>query len=1157
MKKKILFISSAFLSLTLAILWFLVATQSGTVALVALGNSILPGHLSAQTTSGTLKDRITLEGVRYIDSEVAVQLGKVSLSCDILQLWHRRVAIESLQLSKLHLVLYETGGKEPDSHFPESFRLPFHLSIATASLQDMTMVDQQGTALQGIEALNLDNVTMEDNELILGELQIKTTLADFSFSGRLKTTDDYDMQLAFRYLLHLPEYVPVTGGGSITGPLDKLLLKADNTSPVAATLAAEIENPINNLKWQGELQSSDLRLAGIYPALPDLYLSSLTFSGAGTLDNYALEIVSKVAYSAAGHEFSLAGRLAGNHQGLDVPDLTISNGPAVLAGQGKLRWGQGYLFEAELTGTSIDPSLVFHDWPGKIDLNTVVAGEFVGNSFRASIDLTSLQGTLRGYPLTGQGKVELIGNTLVVESLELSSSDSTVTVTGQYKDEVDLEFQLRSPDLSQLWPEASGKVDIAGLISGTMAAPRINVNASAQDMRLGDKAVGAFTAMVEGSLGPEGIIKSTMMAEKVHFQGVAIDKGDLTLEGSYSGHILKAQMENQDGVVSLQLDGGLNENQWLGKVNHAEFITAEHGKWSARHNSSLLVSADKVDLERVCFVSDRDDQACLKGDWHSTGGWSMDTVVSSLSLGSINTFLSQPLPLDGVVEGTISLSGDLEKLTHGAMAFRVVEPVFHGLSAKALEQTLAVQQNEVTATFQNRQLEMEFNLTLADSSLLNGRLRMDNIEPLAMHPESTTIVASALFNVHDISPFGFVFNDAAALSGSLEGRIGIQGMLAHPVLDGRLELLQGKAVIPALGITIAPLTATIKGDNADRLTFIATATSGQGDIQAKGEIRVTTDRLVSVTCKVHGQQFDIVQLPELSMCVSPHLSISWNSGGGVMEGEITIPSARIAPVDLSGAITPSRDVVIVDTEEETQKDDVSVSSRIKLVAGDDVLVDAYGLTGKLKGELIVLDEPNRPQTGQGVLRVEEGVFSLYGRRLQLDIGRLLFTGGPLTDPGVEVRAENKSDGITTGVEVTGFLRRPEMNFYSDPYMEQHEILSRLLVSSSIGGSTREDAGVIGKVLSKVGLGEVTTLMENSKKILNIDDIKVEAGDGFDDLSLIIGSWLTPRLYISYGRNLLKESGSFNTRYSLGKGFYLQTETGTTQSGGDLKYEIEH
>jgi len=232
-------------------------------------------------------------------------------------------------------------------------------------------------------------------------------------------------------------------------------------------------------------------------------------------------------------------------------------------------------------------------------------------------------------------------------------------------------------------------------------------------------------------------------------------------------------------------------------------------------------------------------------------------------------------------------------------------------------------------------------------------------------------------------------------------------------------------------------------------------------------------------------------------------------------------------------------------------------SSVTVIAGDDVQIDAYGLQGTINGNLQVLGQPDKLQVGNGTLTVKNGFFTLYGQRLKIDLGRLLFTGGPLTNPGIELRSENNKDKITTGVIVEGFLQHPEISFYSSPSMEQSVIVSRLLENASIGGSTRQDTGFIGKAITKTGLGGMVPYLQNAKKLSMIDDIKLETGKNFDSLSLVFGSWLTSNFYVSYGKNLQKESGNFNTRYTLGRGFYFTTETGELQSGGDLKYEYEH
>jgi translocation and assembly module TamB len=88
------------------------------------------------------------------------------------------------------------------------------------------------------------------------------------------------------------------------------------------------------------------------------------------------------------------------------------------------------------------------------------------------------------------------------------------------------------------------------------------------------------------------------------------------------------------------------------------------------------------------------------------------------------------------------------------------------------------------------------------------------------------------------------------------------------------------------------------------------------------------------------------------------------------------------------------------------------------------------------------------------------------------------------------------------------------------------------------------------------LGGMVPYLQNVKKLSMIDKIKLETESLFDTFSLVFGSWLTPGFYVSYWKIFLKESGSFNTRYTIGKGFYFTTETRAAQSGGDVKYEFE-
>lgn len=307
---------------------------------------------------------------------------------------------------------------------------------------------------------------------------------------------------------------------------------------------------------------------------------------------------------------------------------------------------------------------------------------------------------------------------------------------------------------------------------------------------------------------------------------------------------------------------------------------------------------------------------------------------------------------------------------------------------------------------------------------------------------------------------------------------------------------------------------------------------------------------------ISGDRFELVHSPDLRLWVSPDLNMRVSGRRAELRGTILVPEAFIAPRNLGGTVSPSRDVVIADSRRNGEKGLWSLLADVVVVAGDNVQVNAFGLKGKVEGRLRVQDLPSKPVIGDGTLQVKEGSFSIYGRELRIATGRLLFSGGPLDNPGIEVRAENVSTRVTTGVQVSGFLSEPEISFYSTPPMKEEEIIARLLTDTSLIGSSSEGGGFLGGVTEDTGLEKLSATVQGVRESLHVDDIRIETGKASEDLSLVIGTWLTPSLYISYGKNLLKESGSFNTRYLLGRGFFMETETGSTQSGVDLKYEIE-
>jgi translocation and assembly module TamB len=75
----------------------------------------------------------------------------------------------------------------------------------------------------------------------------------------------------------------------------------------------------------------------------------------------------------------------------------------------------------------------------------------------------------------------------------------------------------------------------------------------------------------------------------------------------------------------------------------------------------------------------------------------------------------------------------------------------------------------------------------------------------------------------------------------------------------------------------------------------------------------------------------------------------------------------------------------------------------------------------------------------------------------------------------------------------------------------------------------------------------------------LDEVGLESnsntGKG-EHASLVIGKYLSPRLYVSYGIGLLNPISTLRVQYTITKSLQLVTESSGVRSGGDVIYTIE-
>jgi len=1136
-----------------AVFLFLAGTDTGLRCLVLVGNRLTADLLTIGSASGSLFGTLVLRDIRYADGIDTVTVDTLDLTWKPTQLLNGQIHIRTVRGSGVRVLLGESSGETTLS----PFTLPVGLSIDTIVAETIAIFEGPDE-VWGIRTGTIDHLSYRGPALNIAELSLVSDALTIKAHGQLLTDGDYPLQMTVDWKAHPDGYEPLAGHGTVDGPLNGLRVEAAAHAPFPMHLSGRLDRLLGATTWQARLEIPEVTLTGIHRDWPEQRFTEVAVDGRGTLADYTLHGQARAGLPRLKEPSDLAVDIRGNGDGLRLDSLHLGHGKTRLSAKGSLAWSHAFSWQAEINGTHLDPGLFIIGWPGDFTGALTTSGQLTPHGPEGSLLVSGVQGTLRGFPVTGDGEIHLEDHRLRIPHLTMKSGGSILRINGKAAETVDIALQLDSNNLAELWPGAQGAISAQGRVTGKPEKPQVDFKLSGSNVGVGSDGIQKLTMETKGILAREGLLDASVRAERLHLGPTVMDLSRLRLKGSLDAHSLEFDSQNKEFSTGFALQGTFRDHLWQATLNRSHFASRQLGDWRQRQPTALTFSPEQAEFKPLCLATTSSGSLCVDGSWEpSANTWQLHTAAAALPLGLLNAGLAPSWPLTGQLNADLALTGRQSRILSGKLSATTNDMSLRIPLPDGGTHQVTWKKNGLRATYADNRLQTVLDSALTDNSMVRAELVGISGQ---LTPETilrTPMSGSLQIHLQDLSPLTVLTDQMVHFTGMLQGQFAVSGTPASPVLNGQMELANGQAEIPPLGITLAPLQIKITGDAKDA-RLLATASSGKGSLRAEGVLHL--NQLATGPHAVHlsGDTFKAAHLPGLDLDVTPDLELVFEQQRTEVRGTVTIPQARITSIDFHHATAPSDDMVVVDEEESPSAAvPVPLFTEITIIAGEDVHIDAYGLQGKIAGKLALKGQPGRSQIGNGTLSVHNGSFTVYGRRLKIDLGRLLFAGGPLTNPGIELRSERKGEKVTTGVLIGGFLQRPEMHFYSSPAMEQSAIMTNLLESTAIGGETRQDTGFIGTAASKVGLGGMVPYLQGVKKLTMIDEIKLETGEAYDSFSLVFGSWLTPDFYVSYGKDLVKESGTFNTRYTLGKGFSFLTETGASHSGGDIKYEFEH
>ncbi len=827
-----------------------------------------------------------------------------------------------------------------------------------------------------------------------------------------------------------------------------------------------------------------------------------------------------------------------------------------ISGDGRVTWAPLLSWQAGLSLKQLDPGSAWPRWPGRLDGRVASRGRIIDSAAELDLSVERLGGMLRGYPVAGNAQVAVVGERLRIDTLELASGQARLQAKGELGAEWALTAELSAPRLEHLHPDLLGSLDATAQLAGRRDAPRIDLNAH------GERLVAAGRRLRELSLRADLDAAAERWEAELNVTGLEaapfppVETLQLTSTGALSEHTVRLVAEGGAGELELAGTGGWTGELWRGEVSEGRLDGAAPGEWRQLAPAELVIGADRVRLSEWCWGADT-ARVCA-GAQPEKDATRAALEVERLPLELLAPLITEEAELAGELDGAAAL---LYADTPLELAARITARDGRlGYPAPDGQRHTLAFTLDAEAESRAHDLLARFDLRTETGGYARGSIRLPDwlLAPTAP-PQIIGEIELEVEQLGWLAPFLPQVSDP---QGRLSGKVGVEGRLPRPALSGRLALEEGGAVVPELGVSLEAGELVLVADGAGPVEVRGSVRSGPGQVAVAGTVHADSAAdSWQIDLRVEGENVEVVRLPQARVLASPALDLAVQPGAVRVTGTVAVPEAEVLIPELPEGVQPSPDVVIVgrrDAEAPAAEaaPGWALAAEVTVQLGERVRVTGYGFEGRLEGALTVIERPGQLPVGRGDLRIVDGRYAAYGQELEITDGRLLFAATPLDNPQVDFRAVRAVGEVTVGVTVTGRAREPLLRLFSEPPMEESDILSYLILGRPLRAASSDDAGLLSQAALSLGLAGGERIAQSIAGRFGLDLVEVETGNGADDAALVLGKYLSPRLYVEYAVGLLTETNAWLIRYELTERLTVEAETGGTTGGVDLFYTFE-
>jgi len=800
------------------------------------------------------------------------------------------------------------------------------------------------------------------------------------------------------------------------------------------------------------------------------------------------------------------------------------------------------------------------------------------------------------------------GNWVKSNNLNLSIDSKDIQKITSVINQKDLHFA------GQFTTDVTGSLDSLSFLSN------LNIEKLRSDSIQVDQIIGSSDVLLSKN-GNSGWVD--LQLNDARFQNLEVKaihlKSDLNKEIVTNDFTFQSS-DSLQGKILSKLHLGKIPILYIPEIN----LNVYNNTWiGGNENSFIRFGHDSIEINQFAVTSG-ESALMANGIFSFYGTESLNIEIKNFNLLQIPEPSVFPYRFSGIINALLNITGTAEKpVIEGSI--NINKPEMDQLRFSSINTSInyADEYLKIAGTLNKNELPLIF----ADFKV---PVHFSFSDSIFIYSNSKLMQASINIDQLELSEFTpYIPIKGIEAKGLLNLKMDIINSINNPEVKGIFKLSQGAVSYKKMGIDYnkIEMRSQLKNNifSLDSLMLF----SGKGNMKMYGSFEMDSllnGEIKKIDLNLSGKNFRAFNSEMIKAIINANLSVKGDAEHSVFKGDLSILSSALN-VDLLSkeyngvsedfeqpllvkaqeqAMEQAQKLAMVqvneksheraikdvlkDAEEKTAEnaDSIKINYKIKNDTIPKAFSDIYkNLTGQfeieiprnswIKGKNMNLELSGKVKAIKegdqidflGDLNIKRGYYKIYGRKLEVEEGKITLTGGQITDPVVDFTIAYEfrdPDNLlrNLSLKVSGRVSKPKIDFYlDDEAVDEKEAISYLLFNKSPDQlDTSESASANDSnadIAKNLAIGQLANVMKDAlQSSLGLDVFEFSGKDGGATGSVSIGKYITNNLYLNYERSFsldkkdkIIEPEKISMEYQIYRSLFLQATNQGTNSGFDF------